>query len=114
MFSYGLWDTLGARGFSCAVSGFGHVLQNDPREKLRRSCLRPLADETKLSVAREKKTSCTQGTYGREWGLFNRWITCDVTKKYDGKSHFFPWFGILTIKILALAISWYQGKKSNI
>ena len=55
MFSYGLWDTLGARGFSCAVSGFGHVLQNDPREKLRRSCLRPLADETKLPVAREKK-----------------------------------------------------------
>ena len=33
MFSYGLWDTLGARGFSCAVSGFGHVLQNDPRER---------------------------------------------------------------------------------
>ena len=55
MLSYGLWDTLGARGFSCAVSGFGHVLQNDPREKLRRSCLRPLADETKLPVAREKK-----------------------------------------------------------
>ena len=47
MFSYGLWDTLGVRGFSFAVSGFGHVLQNDPREKLRRSCLRPLADETK-------------------------------------------------------------------
>ena len=27
------------------------------------------------------------------------------------KAIFFPWFGILTIKILALAISWYQGKK---
>ena len=26
--------TLGARGFSCAVSGFGQVLKSDPREKL--------------------------------------------------------------------------------
>ena len=25
--------TLGARGFSCAVSGFGQVLKSDPREK---------------------------------------------------------------------------------
>ena len=52
---------LGARGFSCAVSGFGQVLKSDPREKLRRSCLRPTADETKLPVTREKKTSGTQG-----------------------------------------------------
>ena len=96
MFSYGLWDTLGARGFSCAVSGFGHVLQNDPREKLRRSCLRPLADETKLPVAREKKPLVPRVPTGGS-GVTN--------KKYDGKSHFFPWFGILTIKILALAIS---------
>ena len=55
MFSYGLRDTLGARGFSRADSGFGQVLKNDPREKLRRSCLRPSADETKLPVTREKK-----------------------------------------------------------
>ena len=27
-------NTLGARGFSCAVSGFGQVLKSDPREKL--------------------------------------------------------------------------------
>ena len=47
--------TLGARGFSCANSGFGQVLKSDSREKLRRSCLRPSADETKLPVAREKK-----------------------------------------------------------
>ena len=25
--------TLGSRGFSCAVSGFGQVLKSDPREK---------------------------------------------------------------------------------
>ena len=53
--------TLGARGFSCAVSGFGLVLKSDPREKLRRSCLRPAADETKLPVRTREKTSGTQG-----------------------------------------------------
>ena len=53
--------TLGARGFSCAVSGFGLVLKSDPREKLRRSRLRPAADETKLSVRTREKTSGTQG-----------------------------------------------------
>ena len=26
--------TLGSRGFSCALSGFGQVLKSDPREKL--------------------------------------------------------------------------------
>ena len=35
--------TLGARGFSCAVSGFGQVLKSDPR--LRRSSLRPSAED---------------------------------------------------------------------
>ena len=55
-------NTLGARGFSCAFSGFRQVLKSDPREKLffflvssvfgrRRIGLRP----TKLLVAREKK-----------------------------------------------------------
>ena len=34
---------------------FWSSLKSDPREKLRRSCLRPAADETKLPVAREKK-----------------------------------------------------------
>ena len=52
--------TLGARGFSCAVSGFGLVLKSDPREKLRRSCLRPAADKTKLPVRTREKTSGTQ------------------------------------------------------
>ena len=37
--------TLGARDFSCAVSGFGQVFKSDPREKLRRSCLRPNAED---------------------------------------------------------------------
>ena len=45
--------TLGARGFLCAVSGFGQVLKSDPRGKPNTS--RPVADETKLPVAREKK-----------------------------------------------------------
>ena len=55
--------TLGTRGFSCAVSGFGQVLKSDPRffSPLRHSCLWSSADETKLPDAREKKTSGTQG-----------------------------------------------------
>ena len=48
--------TLGARGFSCAVSGFGQVLKSDPREKLFFFlAASPAADKTKLPVAREKK-----------------------------------------------------------
>ena len=43
-------------------------------------------------------------------GLFNCWITWAVTKKIYGQ-RFFPWFGILTMKIFSLAISWYQAKK---
>ena len=49
-----LWNlkasTLGARDFSYAVSGFGQVLNSDPREKFFLA-----ADETKLPDAREKK-----------------------------------------------------------
>ena len=41
--------TLGARGFSCSVCSFGQVLN---------FCLRPVADETKLPVAREKNFCC--------------------------------------------------------
>ena len=57
--------TLGARGFSYAVSGFGQVLKSDPRVfsrgfaarvfGLRPNTRRSTADETKLSDAREKK-----------------------------------------------------------
>ena len=56
-----LFRTLGARGFSCAVSGFDQVLKSDPRGfatrvfDLRPNTCRPAADETKLPVAREKK-----------------------------------------------------------
>ena len=32
-FINGKQPTLGAKGFSCAVSGFGQVLKSDPREK---------------------------------------------------------------------------------
>ena len=62
--------TLGARGFSCAVSGFGQVLKSDPREKLRRSCLRASAEHVSACGRRNEaprrtreKTSGTQGTY---------------------------------------------------
>ena len=62
--------TLGARGFSCAVSGFVQVLKSDPREKLRPSCLRP-SDEHVSACGRRneaprrtrEKTSGTQGTH---------------------------------------------------
>ena len=47
--------TLGARGFSCAVSGFGQVLKSDPR----RLSLRPTADEAPRHT--QEKTSGTQG-----------------------------------------------------
>ena len=56
-----LFRTLGARGFSCVVSGFDQVLKSDPRGfatrvfDLRPNTCRPAADETKLPVAREKK-----------------------------------------------------------
>ena len=46
---------LGARGFSCAVSGFGQVLQSDHVFSLRPNKCRPVADETKLPVAPKKK-----------------------------------------------------------
>ena len=48
----GLKVTLGARDFSCAVSGFGQVLKSDPRFAARVFGLRP----TKLLVTREKKS----------------------------------------------------------
>ena len=61
--------TPGARGFSCAVSGFGQVLKSDP---LRRSCLRPSADETKLLVAREKKPLVPRVTLLRFFSNFEK------------------------------------------
>ena len=62
-------NTLGTRGFSCAVSGFRQVLKSDPREKFffsrvfglwPKTC-RPAADEAPRRT-REK----TSGTKGRE------------------------------------------------
>jgi len=51
---------LGARGFSCAVSGFSQVLKSDRVSPLVSSAFGqtrggPAADETKLPVAGEKK-----------------------------------------------------------
>ena len=51
-------STLRARGFSCAVSGFGQVLKSDFAARVfgvRPNTCRPVADETKLPDAREKK-----------------------------------------------------------
>ena len=42
-------------------TGCQRLFMSGFRFRLRRSCLRPAADETKLPVAREKKTSGTQG-----------------------------------------------------
>ena len=62
--------TLGSRGFSCAVSGFGQVLKK-LFSRLRRSCLRPktccpVADEARRT---REKTSGTQGiTSGESLG----------------------------------------------
>ena len=50
MCEYPGYQRLFMRGFR-----FRSVLKSDPREKLRRSCLRPSADKTKLPVAREKQ-----------------------------------------------------------
>ena len=54
------FSTLGARGFSCAVSGFGQALKSDPRGFAARVFgLRP----TKRSSRRTReKTSGTHGT----------------------------------------------------
>ena len=58
--------TLGARGFSSAVSAFGQVLKS---EWLRRSCPRPLAEHVSACGRRNEalrrtreKTSGTQGS----------------------------------------------------
>ena len=51
---------LGARGFSCAISDFATRVFG-----LRPNSCRPMANETKLPIAREKKNSGTQGSiYG--------------------------------------------------
>ena len=50
--------------------------------------------------------------YGRGWGLLLNNM-CRYKKKKYGET-FFPWFGILPMKILALTISWDQAKKFNI
>ena len=63
----GRTHTLGARGFSCAVSGFGQVLESDPREKryvfLAASPLLSSAFGRRNEAPRRtrEKTSVTQG-----------------------------------------------------
>ena len=42
--------TLGARGFSCAVSGFGQVLKSDPREKPLDQSATPLIAPSQLRL----------------------------------------------------------------
>ena len=61
---------LGARGFSCAVSGFGQVLQSDHAEvssAFGRTSV-SVADETKLPVAPKKKPLVPRV---RLWGHFS-------------------------------------------
>ena len=50
-FSNNSTHTLGARGFSCAVSGFGQVLKSNPRENVRtRVGLRPTKRSSPASL----------------------------------------------------------------
>ena len=60
--------TLGARGFSCEVSGFGQVLKSDPREKLfffSRLRLRP----TKRSSPSHARKNLWYPEYLTCWGV---------------------------------------------
>ena len=56
--------------FFRAVSGFGQVLKSDPREKLRRSCLRPSAEHVsaygRQNEAPRRMREKTSGTQGRD------------------------------------------------
>ena len=59
-FSNNSTHTLGARGFLCAVSGFGQVLKSNRREKVRtRVGLRPTKRSSPFT---REKSSGTQGT----------------------------------------------------
>ena len=53
--------TLGARGFSCAVSGFGQVLKSDPR----RSSLRPLDDDVSVYDRRSSSSHARKNLWYR-------------------------------------------------
>ena len=73
--------TLGARGFSCANSGFSQVLRSDP---LRR-CLRPSAEHVSACGRRDKaprrkreETSGTQGSTFLPYGPKN----CVLKRKF--------------------------------
>ena len=73
--------TLGAKGFSCAVSGFGQVLKSDPREPLvssafgrTRFCLRP----TKRSSPSHARKNLWYPGY---WAPGNSKTVCSVCRE---------------------------------
>ena len=73
--------TLGARGFSCANSGFSQVLRSDP---LRR-CLRPSAEHVSACGRRDKaprrKREETSGTQGSTFLLYGP-KNCVLKRKF--------------------------------
>ena len=81
---------LGARDFSCAVSGFGQVLKSDP---LRRSCLRPKAEDVSACGRQRSLSHATKkisGSQGTSWPMVQWRLT---------RSHFFTY--ILRAKVNA-------------
>ena len=59
----------GARGFSCVVSGFGQVFKSD----LRRSCLRPSAEQVSAHRRRnDPRDAHEKKRLGRDLGFSNR------------------------------------------
>ena len=73
---------LGARDFSCAVSGFGQVLKSDP---LRRSCLRPKAEDVSACGRQRSLSHATKkisGSQGTSWPMVQWRLT---------RSHFFTY-----------------------
>ena len=76
--------TLGARGFSCAVSGFGQVLKSDPREKpLDQSAIpliAPVEPITTPLIPKQPESGCFADWFLRDIECFkcSDWITITI------------------------------------
>ena len=63
-------NTLGTRGFSCAVFGFRQVLKSDPREKLFLfSCLRSLAEDVSACGRRGSSSQARKNLWYQGQGV---------------------------------------------
>ena len=73
--------TLGARGFSCAVSGFGQVLKSDPREKpLDQSAIPLIAQITTPLIPKHPESACFADWFLGDIKRFkcSDWITITI------------------------------------